>query len=72
MLKYKVDIHGVVYDVEEVKLSDIEKRIKRNNEKYGHIIEDYKKQTEHKGLEKGRVRLRNPEEQWVLDRFNKK
>lgn len=55
-----------------IKLSDLQEQIKCNYEKYGHIIEEFKKEIESKGLVKGRVRPRHPDEQKILDSFNKK
>ena len=55
-----------------IKLSDLQDQIRRNYEKYGHIIEEFIKKLEQRDLKKGRVRPKHPDEQKILDSFEKK
>lgn len=55
-----------------IKLSDLQEQIRKNYEKYDHIIEEFKRNLEVKNLKKGRQRPKHPDEQRILDSFNKK
>ena len=58
--------------MKEVKLSEIQERVRRNSEKNRDKIELFKKELENKDLKKGRVRPRHPDEQKVLNMLKEK
>jgi hypothetical protein len=55
-----------------IRLSELQEQIKRNYEKYGHLIEKFIKELEQRNLKKGRVRPKHPDEQKILDSFKRK
>lgn len=55
-----------------LKLKDIEVRVSRNNKKYSGSIDKITSKIKAKNLLQGRVRLRDPSESIILDRFTRK
>ncbi|WP_175596867.1 hypothetical protein [Bacillus sp. MRMR6] len=58
--------------MKEMDLSELEERIRRNNEKYTDVIDKYSKSLDERGLNKGRQRPKDPDEHKILDSFKRK
>ncbi|MFE8701039.1 hypothetical protein ACFYKX_10460 [Cytobacillus sp. FJAT-54145] len=55
-----------------IKLSELQQQIRKNQETHQEALTLHQQILEERGLKKGRVRPRDPEEQKILDSFTRK